>query len=128
MASCQIPASLTGNQRNGFLNRVEERAAYRFLLRIVRDSLTSTEIQGGVEGVQSNYIGLDEETKSTHTQLLQQLRDMGNLTWMVGETKADRDVDEDEGENDGKDEVTAPSENEEVYKRSLQMRWRWKQP
>ena len=43
-------------------------------------------------------------------------------TWATSHgwlAKRKRRCDEDEGENDGKDEVTAPSENEEVYKKKL---------
>ena len=120
---------LTGNQRNGFLLRVEERAAYRFLLRIVRSSLVSSD---------QHLVGDSESSGATPSHdeeaLLQRLQRLGNITWMEDvstgalEGEGDQDVvaeavetgEEVEGEESvGSHDVEVPDGNEEARKKSL---------
>ena len=72
--------TLTDNQRNGFLSRVEERAAFRYLLRVAYDSLLAT---GAAEESDDEAFAEYEANRL----LRRRLRQVGNLSWTLNDTK-----------------------------------------
>ena len=125
---------LTGNQRNGFLLRVEERAAYRFLLRIVQTSLVSEDRRPVGDPPQSSR----PPSRPVGESLLRRLRGMGNITWTgnattAGTLEGDGEEEEvaendgggdDDGDDGGEDDSKGQEEAEEVLSGSEEVQKR----